>query len=89
MMILAPFLTAVILGSIILLITWWFKKMHFSLFVQTLPGILTAITAIVLFYIGFVNIKGFEGAAYGFLAFFLISFAAISFEMAKKNKEEK
>ncbi|QUW22611.1 hypothetical protein JSQ81_03225 [Sporosarcina sp. Marseille-Q4063] len=89
MMILVPFLTAVILGSIILLITWWFKKMHLSFFVRTIPGILTAITAIVLFYIGFVKIRGFEGAAYGIVAFFLIGFAVVSFIMAKKTIEAK
>jgi len=42
-----------------------------------------------MFYIGFVNIRGFEGAAYGILAFFLIVFAIVSFVMAKKGIEVK
>ncbi|MET3322728.1 UNVERIFIED_ORG: hypothetical protein ABIC97_005881 [Peribacillus simplex] len=38
----------------------------------------------ILFYIGYVNIRGFEGAAYGILSVFLICFAIISLIMAKK-----
>ncbi|ALX50522.1 hypothetical protein AOX59_02865 [Lentibacillus amyloliquefaciens] len=72
-------------GVVILLVTWWFKKMNFSLFVRIIPGVLTVIAAIILFYIGFVNIRGFEGAAYGILAFFLVIFAIISFLLAKKK----
>jgi len=84
MMILAPFLASVILGSLILLMTWWLKKRNFSLFVRTIPSILTVISAIISFYIGFVIINGFNGAFYGILSFFLIGFAIISFVMAKK-----
>lgn len=68
-----------------LLITWWFKRMNFSLFVRIIPGVLTVIAALILFYIGFVNIRGFEGGAYGILAFFLAIFAIISFIIAKKG----
>ncbi len=89
MMILAPFLMAVVPGIVILLVTWWFKKMNLSLFVRIIPGILTVIAAIILFYIGFVNIRGFEGAAYGILAFFLVVFGIASFVMAKKGIEAK
>ncbi|ADE72412.1 hypothetical protein BMQ_pBM50073 (plasmid) [Priestia megaterium QM B1551] len=49
-----------------------------------IPAILTVIAAIVLFYIGYVEVRGFEGAAYLFLSVFLILFAIISFVMAKK-----
>ncbi|WP_432355470.1 hypothetical protein [Sporosarcina sp. A2] len=72
MMILAPFLVAVILGSIVLLITWGLIKMNYPLPLRNIPGILTTIAAIILFYIGFVTNRGFEGVAYGLLAFFLI-----------------
>lgn len=85
MMILIPFLMAVVPGIVILLITWWFKKQEFSLFVRSTPGILSIISAMVLFYIGFVGIRGFEGAAYGFVAFFLVLFSIASFIMAKRN----
>ncbi|MFB7641764.1 YesK family protein [Peribacillus butanolivorans] len=37
-----------------------------------------------LFYIGYVNIRGFEGAAYGILSVILICFAILSLIMAKK-----
>ncbi|GIN99148.1 hypothetical protein J6TS1_50180 [Siminovitchia terrae] len=57
--------------------------MNFSLFVRMIPGMLTVIAAIILFYVGFVNIRGFEGAAYGILGFFLVIFAIISFIIAK------
>ncbi|TFJ91707.1 hypothetical protein E4U82_16340 [Lentibacillus salicampi] len=72
-------------GVVTLLITWWFKRLNFSLLVQIIPGVLTVIAALILFYIGFVNIRGFEGGAYGILAFFLIIFAIISFIIAKKG----
>ncbi|MGE8082158.1 YesK family protein [Peribacillus loiseleuriae] len=85
MMILGPFLMAIVPGIIILLLTWWFSKINLSLFVRIIPGILTVIAAIILFYIGFVKIRGFEGAGYGILAFFLIIFAIISFVMANKG----
>ncbi|RWR15258.1 YesK family protein [Siminovitchia fortis] len=84
MMLSGPLLISLIPGFVILLVTWWFRKMNFPLSAQVIPGILTVIAAIVLFYISFVNIRGFEGAAYGFLAFFLVIFAIISFVIAKK-----
>jgi len=89
MMILAPFLMAVLPGIVILLCAWWFNKMNLPLIVRTIPGILTVIAAIIVFYIGFVNIRGFEGAVYGILAFFLLLFAIVSFVMAKKRVKAK
>ncbi|WP_245183619.1 YesK family protein [Lentibacillus salicampi] len=80
-----PLLMSLIPGVVTLLITWWFKRLNFSLLVQIIPGVLTVIAALILFYIGFVNIRGFEGGAYGILAFFLIIFAIISFIIAKKG----
>ncbi|PEJ24537.1 hypothetical protein CN689_27190 [Peribacillus butanolivorans] len=58
--------------------------MNLPLFVRIVPGVLTVIAAIILFYIGYVNIRGFEGAAYGILSVFLICFAILSLIMAKK-----
>ena len=76
---------ALIPGIIILTLTWWFSKKGFSLFVRMLPGILALIVAAILFYIGFFNIRGFEGAAYGILSFFLLTFAITSFVVGKKD----
>ena len=72
-------------GIVILLVTWWFEKMNFSLFVRIMPGIFTVIASIILFYIGLVKIRGFEGAAYGILAFYLIVLAVVSLVIANKK----
>ena len=84
MMIGIPLLIGLVPGLIVLLLTWLFRRMKWRLPVRMIPAILTAIASIVLFYIGYVEVRGFEGAAYLFLAVFLILFAAISFVMAKK-----
>lgn len=79
-----PFLTALIPGIIISMVAWWFGNKGYPLFVRMLPGILSSITAIIIFYISIVHIRGFEGALYGVLSFFLIIFAIISFIIGKK-----
>lgn len=84
MMIGVPLLIGLVPGLIVLLMTWLFRRMKWKLPVRMIPAILTVIASIVLFYIGYVEVRGFEGAAYLFLAVFLILFAAISFVMAKK-----
>ncbi|MFD6207495.1 YesK family protein [Peribacillus sp. NPDC060253] len=84
MMILVPLLMTLIPGMIILTLTWWLSKRGCPLLLKMLPGIIAIIAAFILFYIGFVHIRGFEGAAYGFLSFFLIIFAFISFLIGKK-----
>ncbi len=84
MMIGIPLLIGLIPGLIVLLLTWLFRRMKWRLPVRMIPAILTVIASIVLFYIGYVEVRGFEGAAYLFLALFLILFAIISFVMAKK-----
>ncbi|MCT9852784.1 hypothetical protein P2R64_19935 [Priestia megaterium] len=84
MMIGVPLLIAIIPGVIILLLTWLFRRMKWGITVRMIPANLTVIAAIVLFYIGYVKVRGFEGAAYLFLSVFLILFAIISFVMAKK-----
>ncbi|MFE3982053.1 MULTISPECIES: hypothetical protein [unclassified Priestia] len=84
MMIGIPLLIGLVPGLIVLLLTWLFRRMKWRLPVRMIPAILTVIASIVLFYIGYVEVRGFEGAAYLFLAVFLILFAIISFVMAKK-----
>ncbi|MQR86872.1 hypothetical protein GFV16_13210 [Bacillus megaterium] len=84
MMIGVPLLIGLVPGLIVLLLTWLFRRMKWRLPVRMIPAILTVIASIILFYIGYVEVRGFEGAAYLFLAVFLILFAAISFVMAKK-----
>ncbi|MGG0737528.1 YesK family protein [Niallia taxi] len=86
MMLFGPLLIACIPGICILLITWWLSKKSVSLFVKLLPGLTTIVIAIVLFYIGFENIRGFEGAAYGLFSIFLILFASASFVFVRRPK---
>ncbi|RSL30495.1 hypothetical protein D7Z54_25670 [Salibacterium salarium] len=73
-------------GVLVLLLTWWFRKLNLSLFARIVPSILIVIAAIILFYIGFLNSRGFEGAAYGILAFSLIGFAIMSLVIANTPK---
>ncbi|WP_416150092.1 hypothetical protein ACM26V_03590 [Salipaludibacillus sp. HK11] len=86
MMLLAPFLTAFILGIIILMLTYWFSKKGFSLFIRMLPGIIAIIGAVILFYIGFVDIRGFEGGTLGLLGFLIAIFSIIAFVIGKNDK---
>lgn len=83
-MFLVPLLMALLPGVIIVLLTWWLSKKNFPFLIKMLPGIITIIAATILFYIGFVNIRGFEGATYGILSFFLIIFSIVSFFIGKK-----
>ena len=84
MMVLVPFLIAFIPGIILMVVTWWFGKNGYPLFVRMLPGTILSISAVIIFYSSFVYIRGFEGAAYGILSFFLIIFAIMSFFFGKK-----
>ncbi|WP_347860824.1 YesK family protein [Salimicrobium sp. PL1-032A] len=79
-----PLLVSLIPGIIVLALTWWFSRRGLPLYIRILPGGLLTIAAVILFYIGFVNIRGFEGAAYGILCFFLILFSITSFAIGFK-----
>ncbi|PQD96968.1 hypothetical protein CYL18_03560 [Pradoshia eiseniae] len=85
MMFFGPFLMALIPGICILLLTWWLSKKDMPLGLRLLPGLMTIAVSFVLFYIGLEYIRGFEGAAYGLLAIFLILFALTSFVFAKST----
>ncbi|WP_328237272.1 YesK family protein [Priestia megaterium] len=79
-----PLLIALLLGVLILVLTWLFRKMKWNKVIRMAPSILTLITAAVLFYIGYVEVRGFEGAGYLFLSVFLLLFAVVSYIVAKK-----
>jgi hypothetical protein len=51
MMLVGPFLMALIPGIIILTLTWWFSKKGFSFFVRMLPGILAIIVAAIISFV--------------------------------------
>ncbi|MBU3573479.1 hypothetical protein IUJ58_21235 [Priestia aryabhattai] len=84
MMIGGPLLIALLPGVLVILVTWLFRKMKWNKVIRMLPSILTVITAAVLFYIGYVEVRGFEGAGYLFLSMFLLLFAVVSYIVAKK-----
>ena len=84
MMIGGPLLIALVPGVLVLLVTWLFRKMKWNKFIRMAPSILTVITAAVLFYIGYIEVRGFEGAGYLFLSVCLLLFATAAFIIAKK-----
>ncbi|WP_406866412.1 YesK family protein [Priestia megaterium] len=84
MMIGGPLLIALLPGVLILVLTWLFRKMKWNKVIRMVPSILTVIAAAVLFYIGYVEVRGFEGAGYLFLSVCLLLFATIAFIIAKK-----
>ncbi|MGP4070348.1 hypothetical protein ACTWP7_17235 [Halobacillus sp. B29] len=81
-----PLLVSLIPGIVVLTLTWWFSKKGFSLLIRMLPGSILTIVAAIVFYNGFVNIRGFEGGAYIILSFLLIIFASTSFAIGVKVK---
>ncbi|BFJ01001.1 hypothetical protein MMB68_09285 [Priestia sp. Y58] len=84
MMIGGPLLIALLLGVLLLLVTWLFRKMKWNKVIRMIPSMLTVIAAAVLFYIGYVEVRGFEGAGYLFVSMFLLLFAVVSYILAKK-----
>lgn len=87
MMIFMPLLVAIVPGILVILLAWLFAKKEFSRLVRMTPGVLTLIAAVVLFYIGFVNVRGFEGIAYGILSFFLVIFGFSAILVGTKKGE--
>lgn len=84
MMIGGPLLIALLPGVLVLLVTWLFRKMKWNKGIRIVPSILTVMAAVVLFYIGYVEIRGFEGVGYLFLSVCLLLFAIAAFISAKK-----
>lgn len=80
-----PFLISLIPGIIVLFLTWWLRKKNVSLFIKLLPCLLTVISSLVIFYASIEFVRGFEGAAYGILAFFLLCFGAAAYFLATKR----
>ncbi|MED3913084.1 YesK family protein [Priestia megaterium] len=84
MMIVGPLLIALLPGVLLLLVTWLFRKMKWNKVIRMIPSMLTVMAATILFYIGYVEVRGFEGAGYLFLSVFLLLFAVVSYILAKK-----
>ena len=73
MMLLGPLLLSLIPVFIILALTRWFRKKEFPVLIKMLPGIVSIVVAVTLFYSGVVNVRGFVGLSYGILSLFLIA----------------
>lgn len=86
MMLFMPVGLGVLIGVIVLLLTTWFKRKSLSKILINTPAILTTLSVIILFYVGLVAVRGFEGAAYGFLAGTMLIFAVISLIIGNINK---
>ncbi|MGE7302922.1 YesK family protein [Priestia megaterium] len=84
MMIGGPLLIALLPSVLVIFVNWLFRKMKWNKFIRMIPSMLTVMAAAVLFYIGYVEIRGFEGAGYLFLSVFLLLFALVSYIVAKK-----
>jgi len=80
-----PLLISLMPGVIAVVLSWWFYKKRFPLFVRLLPAILLTISTGIVFYIGYVQVRGFQGGAYLLLGFFLLIFATISYVIEKKS----
>lgn len=85
MMLVVPFLAAFVPGIFIVILTWWFRRKGLSIFIRVIPSALTLLASGIYTYIGIIEVRGFEGAAYGFLAFFLALFAIIALYIALKR----
>ncbi|MGG1366338.1 hypothetical protein ABE322_11150 [Priestia megaterium] len=79
-----PLLIALLPGVLVILVTWLFRRMKWNKVVRMIPSMLTIMAAAVLFYIGYVEIRGFEGSGYLFLSVFLLLFAVVFYIVAKK-----
>lgn len=52
------------------------------------PGFLALIASVVLFYVGFVSIRGFEGGVYGTLNIILFIFSVLYFVIVKRDTRD-
>ncbi|HDR7620677.1 hypothetical protein QRE62_13200 [Bacillus mycoides] len=86
MMIFAPIGLGVFVGAIVILLTVFFRKQTDSRVIKNVPGIVGTFAALYLFYKGFFEVRGFEGAAYGVISITLIIFSLISITIANKGK---
>lgn len=84
MMIGIPLLITSNTRSYFIILNLLFRRMQWSLTARILPSITVAMAALVLFYIGYVEVRGFEGATYSLLSIFLFLFATAASVIAKK-----
>ncbi|WP_066185673.1 hypothetical protein [Gracilibacillus timonensis] len=85
-MFIKPLLIASILGIALLLATGILRKVSDKTKLHIIPAILGVLTTGILGYIGLVEIRGFEGAAYAILAMYILIFSFVSVMMVVLGK---
>ncbi|MGE7023344.1 hypothetical protein [Solibacillus cecembensis] len=60
----SPFLLGILAGIILIALSAYLKNKGFSKLVIMIPIIVLLATGIIMFYLGYVVIRGFEGFAY-------------------------
>jgi len=84
MMLFIPMIIGIVLGSIIYFTASILRKNDKSS-AATIIGIIGSVLSIILFFIGFKCIRGFEGAAYGITAIPFFILAVISIFLKNSN----
>lgn len=90
MLLFVPTGIGIAVGIIIIALTIVFKRM-FNVTVAKIPSFLGVIAAIIIFCMGYVEVRGWEGAAYLYLAFTIFVFLIITFFIAtfKRTKSSR
>lgn len=86
MMIFGPLLVAVLPGIFCILLTVLFRRRQWKLGIRLIPGSLLAAIALAMLWIS-VEIRSFEGAAYGILAFFFFIFSLVCVMIASNKSK--
>ncbi|WP_252312498.1 YesK family protein [Sinobaca sp. H24] len=87
MLVFGPLLDAVIIGSILLLLTVILRMLNTSRFIMMIPVILINLSALAILYWSYEFIRGFEGMGVAFLSFFLLLFSIPSWGVAIKKRK--
>lgn len=83
MMLLGPLVIALFPVILVLMLTKWFSKKELPFLIIVLPGVISFVIAISLFYGGLVHVRGFLGLSYGILSIYLIIAGIISLLIGK------
>ena len=86
MMLLGPLVIALIPVILVLMLTKWFSKKELPFLIIVLPGVMSFVIAVSLFYGGFVHVRGFLGLSYGILSMYLMIAGMLSLLIGKNVK---
>ncbi|SHM91529.1 hypothetical protein [Gracilibacillus kekensis] len=77
MLVFVPVAIGVGIGSVMLILTKWLKNAHASF--SKIPALIGLIACVVLIVVAIYVVRGFEGAAYIYLAVTILLFSMVSF----------